>query len=121
MSMLDDDMAAMHSDALAVGMADSVSYLPVGGVAIAIVGTFSEVPEPFLQDGGAEVRRRVCQLDVRRSQIAAPARGDVATVASGAYAGAWTVMDIGSGDEGGWILTVQLDDRVRMGTGRRIV
>jgi len=120
MGMLDDDLAAIQSDALALGMADTVSYLPVGGTASSITATFSEVPEPFLHDGGAEVRRRVCQMEVRRANVANPGKGDTATVASGAYAGVWVVMEMGAADEGAWILTVRLDDRTHMGTGRRL-
>jgi hypothetical protein len=115
MSMIDDDLAAIHADALALGMADSVTY---NGTAI--TATFGETPEPFIHDEGSEKRRRTCSLDVRRSAVASPAKGDLVVAASGAYAGTWTVVDLGSGDDGGWVLTVRLDDRVKSGTGRRL-
>lgn len=120
MTMLDDDMAAIHADALSLGMADSVTYTTTAAVATVITGTFMEMPEPFIHAEGAEVRRRTCQFDCRRSLIADPQKGDTITAASGAYAGVWTVVDCGSADEGGWVLTVRLDDRVKMGTGRRV-
>lgn len=120
MSMLDDDLAAIHADALALGMADSVTYTTAAGVASSITGTFSEVPEPFIHDEGSEKRRRTCTFDCRRSAIASPGKGDTVTAASGAYAGTWDVVDLGSGDDGGWLLTVRLDDRIKAGTGRRL-
>jgi hypothetical protein len=118
--MLDDDLASIHADALALGMADTLTYTTVAGVATAITGTMYEMPEPFINAEGAEVRRRTCQLDCRRSVIATPGKGDTVTAASGAYAGTWTVVDLGAGDDGGWVLTVRLDDRTKMGTGRRL-
>lgn len=120
MSMLDDDLAAIHADALALGMADSVTYTTAAGVASSITGTFAELPEPFLHDEGAEKRRRTCSFECRRSVVATPAKGDTVTAASGAYAGTWTVIELGSSDDGGHLLTVRLDDRITMGTGRRL-
>ncbi len=120
MGMLDDDLAAIHSDALALGMADAVTYTTFAGVSASIVGTFSEMPEPFIHADGAEVHRRVCQFDCRLSDVALPAKGDTILAASGAYAGTWTVVDTGSGDSAGWVMSVRLDDRTKMGTGRRL-
>ena len=120
MGMLDNDLAAIHADALSIGMADAVTYTTTGGTASSITGTFMEMPEPFINAEGGEVRRRTCQFDCRRSQIATPAKGDTVTSAAGAYAGVWTVIDLGSADDGGWVLTVRLDDRTTMGTGRRL-
>ena len=120
MSMLDDDLAQIHADALALGMADSVTYTTTASVATTITGTFMELAEPFIHAEGAEVHRRTCQFDCRRSEIAAPTKGDTVTAASGAYAGTWTVVDTGTGDAGGWVLTIRLDDRGKMGTGRRM-
>lgn len=120
MSMLDDDLAAIHSDALALGMADTVTYTTVAGVASSIVGTFSEMPEPFIHSDGAEVHRRVCQLEVRLADVALPEKGATVLAATGAYAGTWTVVDTGTGDSAGWVMTVRLDDRTKMGTGRRL-
>jgi hypothetical protein len=119
-SMLDDDLAAIHADALALGMADTVTYTTVAGVASSITGTFSEMPEPFIHADGAEVHRRVCQFDCRLSDVALPGKGDTILVASGAYAGTWTVIDTGAGDSAGWVMSVRLDDRTKMGTGRRL-
>lgn len=115
MGILDDDLAAIHSDALALGMATSVTY---NGTAI--TATFSESAEPFLHDEGSEKRRRTCILDVSRSAVSAPAKGDIVVSASGAYAGTWTVVDLGSSDDAGHVLTIRLDDRVKSGTGRRL-
>jgi hypothetical protein len=120
MSMLDNDLSSIHTDALALGMADTVTYTTVAGVAASIVGTFSEMPEPFIHAEGAEVHRRVCQFDCRLSDVALPGKGDTVTVASGAYAGTWTVIDTGSGDSAGWVMSVRLDDRTKMGTARRL-
>ena len=118
MTMLDDDLAAIHSDALALGMANSVTYLTTAAVSSTITGTFSESPEPFLHDEGGEKRRRMATFDCRRSQVALPTKGDRVTSATGAYAGTWTVVDCGTADDGGWLLTIRLDDRIKMGTAR---
>jgi len=115
MSMLDDDLAAIHADALALGMATSCAY-----EGVAITGTFSEIPQPFIHDEGSEKRRRECTLDVRVASVAAPAKGDAVVVASGVYAGTWHVVEISSADDGGWLLSVRLDDRIKAGTGRRM-
>lgn len=115
MGMLDDDIAAIDADALSMGMADSVTY---NGTAM--TATFAENLEPYLGDEGGEVKRRTCTVSLRRSLVAAPAKGDQIVVASGAYAGTWTVIDGGSGDDGGWIVTARLDDRTKMGGGRRL-
>jgi hypothetical protein len=121
MSMLDDDLAMIHADALALGMADTVIYITAAGVSIPdVTGTFAELPEPFLHEDAAEVRRRTCTFECRRSIIAAPAKGDTITAAAGAYAGTWSVVDLGSSDDGGHVLTVRLDNRISMGTGRRL-
>lgn len=120
MGMLDDDLAAIHADALTLGMADSVTYTTTAGASSSITVTFSEQPEMFAHDEGAEKRRRTCTVDIRRSAIASPAKGDTITAASGAYAGTWTVVDLGSADDGEWVLTVRLDDRTKAGTGRRL-
>jgi hypothetical protein len=120
MSMLDDDLAAIHADALALGMADTVTYTTLAGAASSIVGTFSEMPEPFIHAEGAEVHRRVCQFEFRLANVAIPMKGDTVLSASGAYAGTWTVVDTGAGDSAGWVVTVRLDDRTKMGTGRRL-
>lgn len=119
-TMLDDDLAAIHADALALGMADSVTYTPVTGTAVAITGTFMELAEVFIHAEGSEVRRRECTFDCRRSLIATPAKGDTIIVATGVYAGTWTVISLGTGDSGGWVLTVRIDDRITSGTGRRL-
>lgn len=118
--MLDDDMAAIHTDLAGMGMADAVSYDPVSGATVAIIATLNEQAEQYLIDEGGEKRRRTCTLDVRRSQVALPVKGDRVTVLSGAFAGTWTVVDTGTADSGGWLLTVRLDDRVKAGTGRRL-
>lgn len=115
MSLLDDDLAAIHSDALSLGMANSITY---NGVPI--TATFSESAEPFFHDEGAEKRRRTCVLDVRRASVASPAKGDTVVSTAGAYAGTWTVVDLGSSDDAGHVLTVRLDDRIKAGTGRRM-
>lgn len=118
--MLDDDLAAIHSDALALGMADSVVYTPVTGSPVTITGTFFELAQPFIHAEASEVHRRVCQFDCRRSVVATPTKGDTVTAAAGSYAGVWTVVDTGSGDDGGWVLTVRLDERTKAGTGRKL-
>jgi hypothetical protein len=115
MGMLSDDLAAIHADALALGMADSVTY---NGTAI--TATIAESPEPYLGDEGGEVRRRTASLSCLRSDVAAPVKGDRVVVASGAYAGTWTVTDAGSADDGGWVLNIRVDDRAKMGGGRRL-
>lgn len=117
MSMLDDDLAVMHADALALGMATSATY---GSGATAITTTFQEIPQPFIHAEGAEVRRRECTIDVRRSVIASPAKDDPVVVAAGPYTGTWHVIEISSADDGEWLLTVRLDDRLTMGTARRL-
>ena len=120
--MLDDDLAAIHADALALGMADSVTYTHASGSPIphTITGTFMELAQPFIHAEGSEVHRRICQFDCRRSVIATPAKGDTILAASGAYAGTWTVTDTGTGDDGGWLLTVRIDERTKAGTGRKL-
>jgi hypothetical protein len=120
MSMLDDDLSAIHTDALALGMADTVTYTTVAGVAASIVGTFSEMPEPFISAEGAETHRRTCQFECRLANVALPSKGDTVLSASGAYAGTWTVIDTGAGDSAGWVMSVRLDERTKMGTGRRL-
>lgn len=120
MSMLDDDLAAVHADALTLGMADTVTYTPLVGTASTIVGTFSETPEPFIHDNGAETQRRSCMFSCTRSDVPNPTKGDTVTAASGAYAGTWTVTDAGTGDDGGWVIPLRLDERTKMGTGRRM-
>ena len=115
MGMLDDDMAAIHADALALGMAESVTY-----EGTAIVGTFAESLEPYLGDEGGEKRRRTCTFSCRVASVTQPVKGDTIVVASGVYAGSWTVIDAGQPDSGGWNMTVRLDDRTKMGGGRRL-
>jgi hypothetical protein len=118
--MLDDDLAQIHADALALGMANSVTYLTVAGASSTITGTFNEIVQPFIHAEGSEVHRRECAFDCRVSEVAAPGKGDRITAASGAYAGTWVVIDTGTGDAGGWVLNVRLDDRTKAGTGRRL-
>lgn len=119
--MLDKDMARIHTDLQRQGLADAVTYtVAKTSAASSITVTFNETPEPFLQDEGSEKRRRTCTIDLRRSVIASPAKGDTVTAASGAFTGAWSVVEISSADDGDWILTVRLDDRIKAGTGRRM-
>lgn len=120
-NMLDKDLARMHTDLVRLGLADTATYT-VGATAAttSITCTFNETPEPFLQDEGSEKRRRTCTVDIRRGVIALPVKGDSIAVASGAYAGTWTLSENGTPDDGGWILTVRLDDRTKAGTGRRM-
>lgn len=120
MSMLDDDLAAIHADALALGMATSVTYTTIAAVSSTITGTFFEIAQPWIHAEGAEVHRRSCNFDCRVSDIAAPTKGDTVTAATGAYAGTWTVIDTGTADDGGWVLAVQLDDRTKMGKSRKL-
>jgi hypothetical protein len=120
MGMLDDDLSAIHADALSLGMADAVTYTTTAAVVTTGTGTFMEMPEPFIHAEGAEVRRRTCQFECGIALIASPSKGDTVTAASCVYAGTWTVVDCGSADSAGWVLTVRLDDRVKMGTGRRM-
>ncbi len=119
--MLDKDMARIHTDLQRQGLADAVTYtVAATSAASSITVTFNELPEPFLHDEGSEKRRRTCTIDLRRSVIPSPAKGDTITAASGAFAGTWPVVEISSADDGDWILTVRLDDRIKAGTGRRM-
>ena len=115
MSMLDDDMAAIHADAMALGMATSCTY-----EGTAITATFQEIAQPFINSEGGETRRRECVLDVRVADVSAPAKGDAVVVASGVYAGTWHVVEISTADDGGWLLNVRMDDRIKVGQGRRL-
>ena len=120
-NMLDKDLARIHTDLYRQGLADSVTYtIAATSAASTITGTFAELPEPFLHDEGSEKRRRTCSFECRRSVVATPAKGDTVAAAIGAYAGTWTVIELGSSDDGGHLLTVRLDDRIKAGTGRRL-
>lgn len=120
MGFLEDDLAAIHADAIGLGMGDSATYTTVSGAAVALSCTFNEMPQPFIGAEGGEVRRRECSVDILRSDVALPAKGDHLTVAAGAFAGTWTVVEISSADSAGWLVNVRLDDRVAMGHGRRL-
>jgi len=115
MSMLDDDLAAITADALALGMATSCTYSVT-----AITATFQEIAQPFINSEGSETRRRECALSIPVATIATPAKGDVVVVASGVYAGTWTVIEISTADDACWMLNVRLDDRIKVGQGRRL-
>lgn len=113
--MLDDDLAAINADALALGMADAVTYTYATGGSVSLSSVvFNEVPQPYISDEGAEVRRREADVVVRRSQIATASKDDALSVASGANAGVWTVYEVGPGDDGAWSLRVRLDERIKM-------
>jgi hypothetical protein len=115
MGMMDDDLAAIHADALGIGLASSCTY-----AGTAITATVQEIAQPYLHDEGGEVRRREAIMDVSYSDVASPAKDAAVVFASGVYAGTWHVVDIQAGDDAGWLLTIRFDDRTKMGTGRRI-
>jgi hypothetical protein len=115
MGMLDDDLAMIHADALALGMATACTY-----AGTAITATFQETPQPFINDEGSEVRRREASISVAVADVATPAKGDAVVVASGVYAGTWKVIEISTPDDGCLMLTCRFDDRIKAGQGRRL-
>ena len=69
-------------------------------------------------DGCIHSERSLCVEGSVRGRI--EAKGDVVVVASGVYAGTWTVIEISTADDACWMLNVRLDDRIKVGQGRRL-
>jgi hypothetical protein len=117
----DAEVALLLADALAEGFAQVVTYTyAAGGAALTPTACLQEVPQPYIHSEGAEVRRRELQLLVAASVVTAPAKGDTVVVAAGVQAGTWHVIEVSQGDAGAWVLRLRQDDRVRMGTARRL-
>ena len=114
---VDADLTAILADAAALGLADAAVYTPVGGAPVALTVSCQDAPQATFADIGGQTLRRQALVLLQGADIAAPAQDDGLTIATGPFAGAWVVVDVGMRDLACRLITVRFDDRIKAQVG----